>query len=261
MKDEDKKFIQETLNTSKGLTKSVNIFMKQNNLNINSPKKETNPKNNNNNNKKGNKIISKNKNPQNGQKMDKVDEESDEEEEENDMDNQDDDIEDGIFTYEYVTKNVDRYQQKVAKYDELVKKNLALSKSHPNKKDEYKEEAIRALKKKKFYSKALERYENRKLKMDLKILNKEYNIQKKEIKKLTRDLKRKVRLVTMGRDVDEEFDVDDSGSDDEDNDKIFDQIDLNDNDLNVQYENIINGSDVQQAAGNFNLFKYIFQEE
>ena len=79
-----------------------------------------------------------------------------------------------------------------------------MSKQHPEKKDEYKTEAIRALKKKKFYSKALERYENKKLKLEIKNLDKEYKIQKKELKKLTRKLKKKVRMVTMGEEYDDE---------------------------------------------------------
>ena len=102
----------------------------------------------------------------------------------------------------------------------MVKKYLLLSKKYPNKKDEYKDEAVRALKKKKFYSKALERYENRKLKLELKSLDKEYKLQKKELKKLTRDLKKKVKLVTMGQGYDENDEGGDSGSSDEDNESL-----------------------------------------
>ena len=114
------------------------------------------------------------------------------------------------------------------------------------------------MKKKKFYSKALERYENRKLKLELKSLDREYNLQKKELKKLTKELKKKVRFVTMGQDYDENENMDDSGSDDEDNDAIFAQIDLDEKTLNEQYEQIICMPEVKKASENLNLFKFIF---
>ena len=138
-----------------------------------------------------------------------------------------------------------------------------MSKKYPNKKDEYKDEAIKALKKKKFYNKALERYENRKLKLELKSLDREYNLQKKELKKLTKELKKKVRLVTMGQNYDEGEAPEDNGSDDdeEDNDAIFAQIDLDEKTLNDEYEKIINKPDIKKASENLNLFKFIFQDE
>jgi len=244
--DQNKKYIKETLAKSKTLTKSANLFMQQNNLgtNNNNPNQNSNNINNNKN------LFSKNKSI--------IKEESDEEiEEEKNIDEDDE----GIFTYEYVTSHIDRYQKKVTKFDDLVKKNLLLSKKYPNKRDEYKDEAIRALKKKKFYSKALERYENRKLKLELKSLDREYNLQKKELKKLTKELKKKVRFVTMGQDYDENENMDDSGSDDEDNDAIFAQIDLDEKTLNEQYEQIICMPEVKKASENLNLFKFIFQEE
>ena len=151
-------------------------------------------------------------------------------------------------------------KKKVIKFDELVKKNLLLSKKYPNKKDD-KDETIRALKKKKFYSKALERYENRKLKLEVKNLDKEYKLQKKELKKLTIDLKKKVRFVSMGQDYDGNNEGDENGNKDEDNDAIFAQIDLDEKTLNEQYGQIINMTDVKKASQNLNLFKIIFQEE
>ena len=95
----------------------------------------------------------------------------------------------------------------------------------------------------------------------MKSLDQEYKLQKKELKKLTRDLKKKVRLVTMGEDYDENDGGDDSGSSDEDNDAIFAQIDLDEKNLNEQYEQIINMPNVKKASENLNLFKFIFQEE
>ena len=95
----------------------------------------------------------------------------------------------------------------------------------------------------------------------MKSLDREYNLQKKELKKLTRDLKRKVRLVTMGKDYDENDGDDGSGSSDEDNDAIFAQIDIDENTLNKEYEQIISIPDVKKASENLNLFKFIFQEE
>ena len=245
--DENNNYIKETLAKSKTLTKSVNLFMKQNKLDTqNNQNPNLNAKNNNQN------LFQNNKQ--------KINEESDEDDIEEEKKNIDEDDE-GIFTYEYVTSNIDRYQKKVTKFDELVKKNLLLSKKYPNKKDEYKDEAIRALKKKKFYSKALERYENRKLKLELKSLDREYNLQKKEFKKLTRELKKKVKLVTMGQEYDENDNGGDSGSSDEDNDAIFAQIDVDENTLNEQYDQIIAMPEIKKASENLNLFKFIFQEE
>ena len=249
--EENKQYIQETLAQSKSLTKNVDNFMNQNNLGTNNNNKEEPSANINNKNKNKNVFV---------KKKSTIKEESDEDEEE-EKNNIDDDDDEGIYTYEYVTSNIDRYQKKVTKFDELVKKNLLLSKKHPNKKDEYKDEAIRALKKKKFYSKALERYENRKLKLELKSLDKEYKLQKKELKKMTRDLKKKVKLISMGQDYNEDDGGDDSGSSDEDNDAIFAQIDLDENTLNNQYEQIISLPEIKKASENLNLFKFIFQEE
>ena len=159
-----------------------------------------------------------------------------------------------------MTSHIDRYQKKVTKFDDLVKKNLLLSKKYPNKKDEYKDEAIRALKKKKFYTKALQRYEDKKVKLEIKTLDKEYKMQKKELKKLTKKLKRKVRMVTMGEEYDE--DDDDDGEDsEEENDVAFSQIDLDDKTLEEQYEQITNAPEIKEASQNLNLFKFIFQEE
>ena len=120
------------------------------------------------------------------------------------------------------------------------------------------------MKKKKFYSKALDRYENRKLKMDLKSLDKEYQIQKKELKKLTREFKKKVRLISLNKNLDENDEDeggDDSGSSDEDNEAIFAQIDIDEKTLNNQYEQIIAMPEIKNASQNLNLFKFIFQEE
>ena len=95
----------------------------------------------------------------------------------------------------------------------------------------------------------------------MKSLDKEYKLQKKELKKLTRDLKKKVRFVSMGQDYDGNNEWDESGSNDEDNDAIFAQIDLDEKTLNEQYGQIINMTDVKKASQNLNLFKFIFQEE
>ena len=252
--EKNKKFIKDTLNESKALNNSVNIFIKKNKLGGNNNQNKI-PQDSDDTNQKKQNIFSKNKN--------KIKEENDEDlEEEDDVNNNIDDDDEGIFTYEYITSNIERYKKQVNKFDELVKKNLLLSKKYPNKKDEYKDEAIRALKKKKFYSKALERYENKKLKLELKSLDREYQMQKKELKKLTKDLKRKVRLVTMGGHYDDDdIGGDDSGSDEEDNDAMFAQIDLDDNALNQQYEQIIAMPEVKNACDNLNLFKFIFQED
>ena len=241
-----KKFINETLAKSKTLTKSANNFLQQNNLsnNPNFPKDSEEPK------KK--KLYS------NQEEREAIKEDLNEDDE-NEEQNTDDEDNNGIFTMEYITINIERYQKFVARFDEQVRKNLLLSKQHPEKKDEFKTEAIRALKKKKFYTKALERYEDKKLKLEIKNLDKEYKLQKKELKKLTKKLKRKVRMVTMGEDYDEEGENSDDS--DEENDAIFSQIDLDDKALEEQYEQIINTPEIKDASHNLNLFKFIFQEE
>ena len=55
------------------------------------------------------------------------------EEDENDEQNTDDEDNNGIFTMEYITKNIERYQKQITRFDEQVKKNLLLSKQHPEK--------------------------------------------------------------------------------------------------------------------------------
>ena len=245
---DNKKFIKETLAKSKTLTKSANIYLQQNNLmNNNDPKFP-----------KDSQEPTKKKMYSNQVERDAIKEDLNEEDE-NEEQNTDDEDNNGIFTMEYITKNIERYQKQITRFDEQVKKNLLLSKQHPDKKDEYKTEAIRALKKKKFYSKALERYENKKMKLEIKNLDKEYKMQKKELKKLTRKLKKKVRMVTLGEEYDE--DDEDSENSDEENDVIFSQIDLDDNTLEQQYEQIINSPEIKHASENLNLFKFIFQEE
>jgi hypothetical protein len=250
--DENSKYIKETLAKSKTLTKSANLFLQQNNLTSNNnpnqnpkiPQDTEEPK-------KKKYISSK-------EERDAIKEDLNEEDE-NDDQNIDDEDNNGIFTMEYITKNIERYQKQVSKFDELVRKNLLLSKKHPEKKDEYKTEAIRALKKKKFYSKCLERYEDKKCKLEIKNLDKEYKMQKKELKKLTKKLKKRVRMVTMGEEYDDEGE--DSENSDEDNDIVFSQIDLDDKALEEQYEQIINQPEIKNANENLNLFKFIFQEE
>ena len=243
-----KKFINETLAKSKTITKSANLYLQQNNLSNNN-----NPKFPSDSDEPNKKKLYSNKEEREAIKEDLN------EEDENDDQNTDDEDDNGINTMEYITRNIERYQKFVTRFDEQVRKNLLLSKQHPEKKDEYKTEAIRALKKKKFYSKALERYEDKKLKLEIKNLDKEYKTQKKELKKLTKKLKKKVRMVTMGEDYDDEGE--NSENSDEENDAIFAQIDLDEKTLNEQYEQIINTPEVKDALQNLNLFKFIFQEE
>ena len=57
----------------------------------------------------------------------------------------------------------------------------------------------------------------------MKNLDREYKQQKKEYKKLARELKRKVRLVIMGQDYDENDADNESRSSDEDNEIMFEQ--------------------------------------
>lgn len=254
---ENRKEIKQTLNEAKKITKNANIYMSSI-AGIASPYSNptSSPQ------YKASKeyllhtINSKNiNNPSTIKEEDK--EPKDNSIEEENEDNDEEEEEEGIYTLDYINKQIDRYTKKQEKFDKEVKKNLALSKQYPNKKDEYKDEAVRALKKKKFYAKALERYENRKLKLDLKNLDKEFEAQKKELKKLTRDFKKKVALVTRGEDYDDNNE-DEVG---DDVNEILDQVDIDEKTLNEQYENIICRPEVKEANKNLNLFKFIFQEE
>ena len=74
-------------------------------------------------------------------------------------------------------------------------------------------------------------------------------------------MKKKVRMVTMGQDYDDNEPGDNSGDSDEDNEAMFAQIDIDENTLNQQYEQIISFPDVKNASENLNLFKFVFQEE
>ena len=251
-KNEDKDIQQYTSNTlakSKTIIQSANNYLQQNNLSNNNqkfPEDSEEPK--------------KRKLYSNKEEREAIKEELNKEDLEDEEENTDDEDNSGINTMEYVTKNIERYQRFVKRFDDQVRKNLLLSKQHPDKKDEYKTEAIRALKKKKFYTKALQRYEDKKVKLEIKTLDKEYKLQKKELKKLTKKLKRKVRMVTMGEEYDE--DDDDEGEDsEEENDVAFSQIDLDDKTLEEQYEQITNAPEIKEASQNLNLFKFIFQEE
>ena len=119
--ENNKKYIKETLAKSKTLTKSANIFMQQNHLNVdngnNPPQKKMFRKN-------SNDITKKNQ----------IKEESDEELDEEDQNNADEDDDEGIFTLEYMAKHIDRFQKNISKFDQQVKKYLLLSKKLPKKK-------------------------------------------------------------------------------------------------------------------------------
>ena len=138
-KNEDKDIQQYTSNTlakSKTIIQSANNYLQQNNLSNNNqkfPEDSEEPK--------------KRKLYSNKEEREAIKEELNEEGDENI--NTDDEDNDGIYTMEYVTKNIERYEKQISRFDAQVKKYLSLLKNHPEKKDEYKTEAIRALKKKK----------------------------------------------------------------------------------------------------------------
>lgn len=246
------KEIHNTLNEARNLTKAANTYINSispiNNNNIIDSQKSEEIKD---------LIYQKTpKNPNKSKEPNKNN--STESSEDEDEKNQplEDSEDEGIYTIEYLSYHIDRYSKKVEKYDNEVKKNLLLSKKYPSKKDEYKDEAVRALKKKKFYGKCLERNEKRKLKLDLKNLDKEFEIQKKELKKLTHDFKKKVALVTKGEEIDEERE--DIG---DDVNGILDQVDIDEKILNEEYLKIICRPEVLQINENLNLFKFVFQED
>ena len=136
--DEDNKlFISDTLAKSKTITKSANNFLQQNNLVSNNPKfpaDSEEPK--------------KRKQYSNKEEREAIKEELNEEGDENI--NTDDEDNDGIFTLEYVTKNIERYEKQVARFDAQVKKYLLLTKIIQKKKMNIKQKQLEHLRKKNF---------------------------------------------------------------------------------------------------------------
>ena len=116
-----KKFINDTLAKSKTLTRSANQFLQQNNLSNN-----INPKFPNDTEEQKKKKLYSNK-----EEREAIKEELNLEDE-NEEQNTDDEDNNGIFTMEYITRNIERYQKFVTRFDEQVRKNLLLSKQHPD---------------------------------------------------------------------------------------------------------------------------------
>ena len=99
-----------------------------------------------------------------------------------------------LYLEDNIDKNIERMEKKVEKYDKEVKTQIALSKNGQNK-EKHKKEAISALKKKKFYEKNLKKLQDKKLTIEIKIMDIDIKKQKKELKKITNDFKRKVAIL------------------------------------------------------------------
>ena len=79
-----------------------------------------------------------------------------------------------LYLEDNIDKNIEKKEKKVEKYDKEVKTQIALSKNGQNK-EKHKKEAISALKKKKFYEKNLKKLQDKKLTIEIKIMDIDLN--------------------------------------------------------------------------------------
>jgi hypothetical protein len=161
-----------------------------------------------------------------------------------------------LYLEDNIDKNIERMEKKVEKYDKEVKTQIALSKNGQNK-EKHKKEAISALKKKKFYEKNLKKLQDKKLTIEIKIMDIDIKKQKKELKKITNDFKRKVAIL-INPDSQIANIQEDIGSEDG-----FEKlnIDMSEEEVEKQFNQIISLPEVKQASENLNMFKYIFQSD
>ena len=107
------------------------------------------------------------------------------------------------------------------------------------------------LKLKKFYEKRLNKLNEKKSKIDMKILDKNLRQEKKELKKVTRDFKKKVALL-VGNEEQNEPELEDDLSMSQLN------IDMSESEVNEQYNKIISLPEVQSASDNLNVLSFFF---
>jgi len=155
-----------------------------------------------------------------------------------------------------LNKNINRIQKKIDKFDKEVREKIKWAQKRPNKKEYYKHEAAVSLKKKKFYEKIMNQLQERKFKIELKEIDRNMKREKKELKKITRDFQKKILLLT-NPDLAEKIEENDEAIDDEGNLNI----DMDVEEVEKKYKEIINRPDVIKASEELNLFKFIFQED
>ena len=164
--------------------------------------------------------------------------------------------EEELYIEANLNKNIERIQKKIDKFDKEVKEKIKWAQRLPNKKDYYKHEAAVSLKKKKFYEKIMNQLQERKFKYEIKEIDRNLKKEKKELKKITRDFQKKILLLT-NPDLAEKIEENDEAIDDEGNLNI----DMDVEEVEKKYKEIINRPDVIEASEKLNLFKFIFQED
>ena len=124
-------------------------------------------------------------------------------------------------------------------------------------KEKHKKEAVSALKKKKFYEKNLKKLEDRKLTIEIKIMDIDIKKQKRELKQITNDFKRKIAIL-----INPDSQIADIQKDEESEDGFEKlNIDMSEEEVEKQFNQIISLPEVKQASENLNMFKYIFQSD
>ena len=161
-----------------------------------------------------------------------------------------------LYLEDNIDKNIERMKKRVDKFDKEVKKQIQLSKNGVNK-EKYKKEAVSALKKKKFYEKNLKKLEDRKLTIEIKIMDIDIKKQKRELKQITNDFKRKIAIL-----INPDSQIADIQKDEESEDGFEKlNIDMSEEEVEKQYNQIISLPEVKEASENLNMFKYIFQSD
>ena len=171
-----------------------------------------------------------------------------------------DEAEENQYNLEIIEKNIERYNKHIKKFEDEIKRNMVLSKKFPKRQDEYKAEAVRALKKKKFYNKLLDRQMEKKYKVEMKIINNELKQQKKDLKEMSILFKKKMAILTSNSEMEEEAEREEELLSKEKDENNF-EIDMDEKEVEVEYEKIISQPEIAEACEKFNLFKYMFEEE
>jgi membrane peptidoglycan carboxypeptidase len=113
-------------------------------------------------------------------------------------DSYDEEYEEGKEQEQILQKRINNLESKVAKYTELALQSNQLSKqvATAERAEKYKNDARDALKKKKFYEKLLEKETEKKINLEMKLIDKDIAKQKEILKKMEEDFHRKIAVLT-----------------------------------------------------------------
>ena len=163
-------------------------------------------------------------------------------------DSYDEEYEEGKEQEEILKKRINKLETKIAKFTEQALQNHQLSKqaTTAEKAEKYKNQARDALKKKKFYEKILEKETEKQINLEMKLIDKDIAKQKEILKKMEEEFHRKIAVLT-GSTVTEEDSTPDL------------TIDMDINEVNKEYEKIINLKEVKDATETFSVFNFILQ--